>query len=109
MPDDVRQSQNIIEVLGDPDSTIRETQNIVEVLSDTEAIARVTQDVVEILSDTEAEARVSQNIVELILTKLELSGIYFINPKKSNYADSYNGGDNRKVPDPTVRTALIGE
>jgi hypothetical protein len=34
-------------------------------------------------------------------------GLYFINPTKSGFYDSYYSGD-LKIPDPTIRTALLG-
>ncbi len=38
----------------------------------------------------------------------ELSGIYFINSRKTQKSDSYYPVD-LKIPNPTIRTALIGE
>jgi hypothetical protein len=37
----------------------------------------------------------------------ELSGIYFVNP--INTHDKYNGSVDKKIPDPTVKTAVLGE
>lgn len=38
-----------------------------------------------------------------------LSGIYFINPVKIALHDSYYNSIEKKIPDPMIRTALIGE
>lgn len=35
-------------------------------------------------------------------------GVYYINPKKSSHIDTYYNGS-VKIPDPTIRTALLGE
>jgi hypothetical protein len=37
----------------------------------------------------------------------ELSGIYFVNP--INTHDKYNGPVDKKIPNPTIKTAFIGE
>ncbi len=37
------------------------------------------------------------------------SGLYFINPAKATRHDSYYGGIEKKIPNPTIKTALIGE
>jgi hypothetical protein len=39
----------------------------------------------------------------------DLSGLYFINPNKEIKADNYYGGQARKIPNPTIRTAPLGE
>jgi hypothetical protein len=38
-----------------------------------------------------------------------LSGIFFINPAKTTRHDSYYGGIEKKIPDPTIRLAYLGE
>lgn len=43
----------------------------------------------------------------IILT--DISGIYFINPNKTTKHDSYYNDIERKIPDPTIRTSLLGE
>jgi hypothetical protein len=39
----------------------------------------------------------------------DVSGIYFINPVKTTKHDSYYNDIEKKIPNPTIRTALIGE
>lgn len=39
----------------------------------------------------------------------DVSGIYYINPTKAERHDSYYGSIESKIPNPTVKTALIGE
>jgi hypothetical protein len=39
----------------------------------------------------------------------DVSGIYFINPAKTTKHDSYYGDIERKIPNPTIKTALVGE
>ena len=39
----------------------------------------------------------------------DVSGLYYVNPAKATWHDSYYGSYERKIPDPTIRTALIGE
>jgi hypothetical protein len=36
-------------------------------------------------------------------------GIYYINSLKAARHDSYNNGVEKKIPDPVIRTALLGE
>lgn len=43
----------------------------------------------------------------LIASLPELSGVYFINPAKTH--DIYNGPTHVKIPNPTIKTALLGE
>lgn len=38
-----------------------------------------------------------------------ITGIYFVNPTKSEKHDTYYGSVEKKIPNPTVRTALLGE
>jgi uncharacterized OB-fold protein len=42
-------------------------------------------------------------------TLKEISGVYYINPGKTGKHDSYYNDVEKKIPDPTVKTALIGE
>lgn len=39
----------------------------------------------------------------------DISGIYYVNPKKITNHDSYYNDVEKKIPNPTVRTALVGE
>lgn len=39
----------------------------------------------------------------------DISGIYFINPDKTTNHDSYYNDVENKIPDPTIRTPLLGE
>lgn len=39
----------------------------------------------------------------------DLSGIYFIDPPKLTRHDSYYNDEEKKIPNPTIRTALLGE
>jgi hypothetical protein len=43
----------------------------------------------------------------LICPVPDLSGIYFIDPTRRRNSDVYNN-QSKKIPDPTIRTALIG-
>ena len=38
-----------------------------------------------------------------------IGGIYYLNPAKATWHDSYYSGNERKIPNPTVRSALFGE
>jgi hypothetical protein len=40
--------------------------------------------------------------------KIELGGIYYIDSKRNRMADLYNN-ISKQIPDPTIRTALIGD
>lgn len=44
-----------------------------------------------------------------VLAPTEISGIYFINHTKATKHDSYYNNIEKKIPNPTIRTALIGE
>lgn len=43
------------------------------------------------------------------LPLLDVSGVFFINPKKAQRHDTYYSNQQRKIPNPTIRTALLGE
>lgn len=58
--------------------------------------------------DSDAIINLPSRTIYIVFGDLKFSGIYFINPNKSNRHDSYYNSEN-KIPDPTVRTALIGE
>jgi hypothetical protein len=47
-------------------------------------------------------------VIDLATPKIDLSGLYFINPSKTTRRDTYYTAE-YKIPDPTIRTALIGE
>lgn len=88
---------------------VRESQNIVEIFTPTSAGVRESQNVIELMALTQVEMRESQNIIELMRGAVDRSGIYYINPTKATKHDSYYNDEERKIPDPTIRTALFGE
>jgi hypothetical protein len=45
----------------------------------------------------------------VLTTDVSFGGIYYINRLKTLRHDSYNGGIEKKIPDPTIRTVLLGE
>ena len=47
--------------------------------------------------------------LETAIAPAAASGIYFINPDKATKHDSYYGDIELKIPNPTIKTALIGE
>jgi len=109
MADQVNQSQNVVEIPATVSATIRQSQNVIEIITPTLIEARQSQNVLEILSVVTTPLRQSQNVVELVSVVTpppDLSGIYFIDPDKTH--DSYYNGIERKIPNPIVRTALLG-
>lgn len=43
------------------------------------------------------------------LPSADISGIYYLNPNKAEFHDSYYNNVENKIPDPTIKTALLGE
>jgi len=56
-----------------------------------------------------SEPNISQLSIEMMTGLPDLSGIYFINPNKATKHDSYYNDNERKIPNPTIKTALLGE
>lgn len=60
-----------------------------------------------------ANAAISHAIIQvapvIIQALPELSGIYFLNPSKQANHDSYYRNTELKIPDPTIKTAYLGE
>ena len=60
-----------------------------------------------------ADARISHAIIQtipsIIPTLPDLSGLYFLNPSKQEYHDSYYNKQELKIPTPSIRTAFLGE
>lgn len=48
-------------------------------------------------------------VIPSLPISVEKSGIYFINPNKASPHDSYYNDAELKIPDPTIRTALLGD
>jgi hypothetical protein len=120
MADDARISQHVIEFLAPNIVNARIEQHVVEIAAPPLIESRIEQHVVEILAPITVLSRISQNIIEIIMPGIpDVSGIYFINPKKAEWHDSYYGdrtdpgnpgpGVERKIPDPTIRLPLIGD
>jgi len=109
MADEVRQTQDITEILSGDSSPVRESQNVVEILGIKAIAVNHAQNIIEILSSTLIEVRMAQNIVELIPGPIDISGIYYIHPDKTLRHDSYYENEEKRIPNPTIRTALIGE
>lgn len=87
------------------------TQTVTEIVKQSSGGLRTTQVVVEYARVLTSNLRVSQTVVEIVLKPLsttDMSGIYFVNPKSFPRHDIYYGRV-RKVPNPTIRTALIGD
>jgi hypothetical protein len=62
------------------------------------------------------EVYVTQVVVDVLTKSADFSGVYFINPPKVGRFDTYYDGSTTpagtydvKIPDPTIKTALIGE
>jgi hypothetical protein len=55
-----------------------------------------------------AKMRDVEYCTQLQCPLLDLSGIYYIDPERLHLQDFYNAAI-KKIPDPTIRTALIGE
>lgn len=94
------------------------TQIIAEVVAAEEVKLDNSQVVTEVLAADLFQLSVSQVLVEIIcfdgvpvgpVDPNDLTGIYVINPNKLERHDSYYGNNERKIPNPTVRTALIGD
>lgn len=54
-------------------------------------------------------AMLAQLPVEVLGLLYGPTGIYFINPDKATWHDSYYNDIEKKIPNPTIRTALLGE
>lgn len=117
MADSVRSSQDAIEVAFDLFIEARNSQHVIEVAYPLPINARRSQEVVELAVDEPINNRITQNIIEIIPTPPDVSGVYFINPSKVDRRDTYYGDRavpnspqvQKKIPDPTIRTALLGE
>lgn len=119
MPD-VRITQHVLEFASPSVVPVRETQHVIEIASPVVIDARITQDIIEVLAKIQVPVRITQDIIEVIMPGTpDVSGIYFINPKKAEWHDSYYGdrtdplnpgpGIERKIPDPTIRLPLLGD
>ena len=111
---DIRQTQEAIESADKVAATIRQTQNVIEVATPIPIASRQTQQVVENEAFFSAQIRQTQNVIEIMKAAVDLSGIYFINPKITHdiyYGDPAVPGSkvDKKIPDPTIRLPLLGD
>jgi hypothetical protein len=78
------------------------------------ALSRVSHQQIQTAEITRPATEIAHIIIQAVeinrppIVLGDISGIYFINPLKANKRDSYYDAD-RKVPNPTIRTALLGD
>lgn len=58
--------------------------------------------------DITSTCLINSNMI-ILATDVSFGGIYYINRLKTLRHDSYNSGIEKKIPDPTIRTVLLGE
>jgi hypothetical protein len=60
-----------------------------------------------------ADSRISHAVIQIVPTSAtalpDISGLYFLNYGKAQYHDSYYNSVELKIPDPTIKTAFLGE
>lgn len=73
--------------------------------------AQIAHAIIQLAEIDPATAEIAHMVVQCVegLPVGNISGIYFLDPDKAQQHDSYYGGVNKKIPDPTIRTALVGE
>lgn len=74
-------------------------------------ISHLVTQIVQILGPTDASIGhvVIQTVPTVVPPLPDMSGIYYLNPRKSVNHDSHYNSIELKIPDPTIRTALLGE
>ena len=112
MADEARESQEVVEIAAKLEIGVRESQEVVEIMAPLPIETRETQQVLENSAIQETFARQTQQVIEIIRGAVDLSGIYFINPKITHdiyYGELPGTKVDKKIPDPTVRISVIGE
>lgn len=104
---DAKITQEFVEVFTPGNPPVNLTQEFAEVFILGNPPVKTTQAEVEVWLGGGPPSRMTQVYVEVWYTPDLLSGLYFINPNKADHKDTYNHRD-RKIPDPTIRTAYIG-
>jgi hypothetical protein len=60
-----------------------------------------------------SDGRISHSVIQVVPTVVptlpDISGLYFLNPSKQEYHDSYYKNTELKIPNPTIKTAFMGE
>lgn len=86
---------------------------VVQVAEDAVSPARISHLVLQVPEVTHPVTRIAHIVIQVCDGKKpaagDISGIYFIDPLKMARHDSYYGGVEVKIPDPTIKTALFGE
>lgn len=86
---------------------------VVQSVDVTPATGRLSHVVTQVVGVDPAPQRIAHIVVQVVQglgTALpDMSGIYYVNPAKVTRHDSYYGLQERKIINPTIRTALLGE